>query len=240
MPTHFGAQMGAASTQSLAAWLRVSRNRVNEIITECGLTVGCGKHPWRRAIEAVLGIQVTEQNARGLLMPMTTLAEAASELGKSSERLKLEIELGESDLPPMYVLSERRRLFISSQFEAYIRSPKGAFPAYSWIGGHPFSIKFGHGEENDSSNAERRPHYIILAGGERRYRSNDAAKNVEKTSQLPAVDAMPTKAGGILARAASFTGSRSQPNEQQHCTADRQMEPQCHSVHRSSSNVELP
>jgi hypothetical protein len=185
--------LGAGTKSEVAAWLGFSRNAVGPFLDEMGINPVCGKYPWIRLVETVLGVVPEPQDVPDLMLPLMPLAEAASELGITAETLKGRIETGELSTPPLYVFGPRRRRFLRRQFQEFVRSPRGDFKHHEWIGSgfltlaeiatqadlspDDFTVKV-----RDGDLAE--PCHVILTGGRKRYFSQ-APKASDKSSSRP-------------------------------------------------------
>ena len=170
--------LGGVNLKQLGKWLRISRNRVKEFMDEFGVAMVDKNYPWRRVIESVLAVAPNSVNANLTEKPLMTLAEAADELGKSSDDLKKKILNGSLRLPPTYVFGVKSRCFISSQLLEFSRNPRNEFielplrdelfltvDDVAIAFEHPVS-KLVHEFENSS---REEPKHVILTGGEKRY-----------------------------------------------------------------------
>lgn len=209
---------GAANVSQLGRWLGISRNRVEELSSAFGVLPAGKKFPERRLISGLLGLEVGNADVAPLTFKLMTLAEAAAELGCSAQDLKLKIENGEIDAPPMYVFGERSRRFIRHQFLEFSKDPRGRFQRYAfspdWLislqdlarsaGLRPVEL-----EENFAGGRINKPGHVIFEGGQTRFFRVHAEKILGQSNppKNPAVEPGPSSyGGGLLGQIAATAG----------------------------------
>lgn len=205
---------GSANVSQLGRWLRMSRNRVEEFAAELGVLPAGKKYPEYRLISGVLGLDVSGSAIEPLTQEMMTLAEAAVELGYSSQDLREKVEMGDVNVPPMYVFGERSRRFIRHQLLSFSRDPRGRFEGFAFLPDFLMSLdELVHSADFESDVMGEmfedgrlvEPMHVILGGGEKRYIRTHAETVIRQKMKLEehsAEDNPPVFSGGILGQVA--------------------------------------
>ncbi len=206
--------LGAAKKIEVAKWLGFSRNGVEAFLDDMGVAPVCGKYPWLRLIEAVVGLVPDSANTLALTEPLMSLADAAAEIGIGADRLKAQIEDGSLTAPPMYVFGDRRRRFIRHQFLSFVRTPRGDFPHYDFSAerfcsfndiASKMRVKVDDLTSMIANGAMSAPPHVIVSNGKARY--FNLPKYVLQSEPAPveteAAPVVPTAiSGGVLGFAA--------------------------------------
>ncbi len=204
----------AANVSQLGRWLRMSRNRVEEFAAELGVLPTGKKYPEYRLIFGVLGLDVSGRDIEPLTHQMMTLAEAATELGYSVQGLKEKVEMGDVNVPPMYVFGEHSRRFIRHQLLPFSRDPRGHFESFAFLPNFLMCLddlaKDAGLEPNvlgemfeDGRIIE--PMHVILGKGQKRYirtHAETVIRQKKKLEEHSAEDNPPVFSGSILGQVA--------------------------------------
>lgn len=129
-----------ATRQDLATWSTMSRNSIEGCLARFGVLPLRGRFPWPRVYASLLGLDPkTAEEAAVLSAGLVRLGAVADRLCIGAETLLSDVRAGKGGFPPLYVFGPRQHLFLKSQINEMLASPRNAYPDLSPVEDHAVS-----------------------------------------------------------------------------------------------------